>query len=43
MKIKSVLKPKYAAWASGAVVAAILVNVVVHSGAKASAHRPEAA
>ena len=37
MKIKSVLKPKYVAWAIGALVAAILVNLVAHSGAKASA------
>jgi RND family efflux transporter MFP subunit len=40
MKIKSVLTPKHAAWASGALVAALLVNVVVHSGAKASVPAP---
>jgi RND family efflux transporter MFP subunit len=37
MKIKSVLKPKYVAWAIGVVAAAILANLVAHSGAKASA------
>jgi membrane fusion protein (multidrug efflux system) len=36
MKITSVLKPKHVAWAIGALVAAILVNLVAHSGAKAS-------
>src|SRR6201987_3371480 len=36
MKIKSVLKPKYAAWAIGALVAVIVVNLAVHSGAKTS-------
>jgi RND family efflux transporter MFP subunit len=36
MKIKSVLKPKHVAWAIGALVAAIIVNLAVHSGAKAS-------
>ena len=36
MKINSFLKLKHAAWASGALVAAILVNVVTRSGAKAS-------
>jgi len=36
MKIKSVLKPKQVAWMMGALVAAILVNLAVHSGAKAS-------
>ncbi len=40
MKIKSVLKPKHVAWVSGALVAAILVNVVTHSGAKASGKAP---
>jgi len=40
MKIKSVLKPKHAAWASGALIAALLVNVVTHSGAKASTKAP---
>jgi len=36
MKIKFFLKPKHVAWAIGALVGAILVNVVAHSGAKAS-------
>jgi membrane fusion protein, multidrug efflux system len=36
MKINSIVKLKHVAWASGALVAAILVNVVTHSGAKAS-------
>jgi hypothetical protein len=36
MKVKSVLNPKHVAWAIGALVAAILVNLVAHSGAKAS-------
>ena len=36
MKIKSVLKPKHVAWTIGALVGAILVNLVAHSGAKAS-------
>ena len=40
MKIKSVLKPRHAAWASGALIAALLVNVVTHSGAKASTKAP---
>jgi membrane fusion protein (multidrug efflux system) len=40
MTIGSTLKPRHAAWASGALVAAILVNVVVHSGAKASVQPP---
>jgi RND family efflux transporter MFP subunit len=40
MKIKSVLKPKHMAWVSGALVAAILVNVVTHSGARASTKAP---
>jgi hypothetical protein len=35
MKISFALKPKHVAWALGALVAAILVNVVAHSGAKA--------
>ena len=37
MKIKSVLRPKYVAWAIGAVAAAIVVNLVAHSGTKTSA------
>jgi membrane fusion protein (multidrug efflux system) len=37
MKIKSVLKPKHVAWATGALVAVIIVNLAVHSGAKSSA------
>ena len=40
MKINSVLKPKHAAWASGALVAAFLVIVVTRSGAKASVQAP---
>jgi membrane fusion protein (multidrug efflux system) len=36
MKIKSVLKPKHVAWLSGALVAAILVSVGTHSGARAA-------
>jgi len=36
MKIKSVLNPKHVAWAIGALVGAILVNLVAHSGARAS-------
>ncbi|WP_263368525.1 efflux RND transporter periplasmic adaptor subunit [Edaphobacter bradus] len=42
MKINSFLKLKHLAWASGALVAAILVNVVTRSGAKASV-RPSSA
>jgi len=40
MKINSILKRKHLAWASGTLVAAILVNVVTHSGAKASTKTP---
>jgi RND family efflux transporter MFP subunit len=40
MKIKSVLKPKHVAWAIGALVGAILVTLVAHSGAKASVQPP---
>ena len=40
MKIKSVLTPKHVAWALGALVAAIIVNLAVHSGAKASVQPP---
>ena len=40
MKINSILKPKHAVWASGALVAAILVNVVTRSGARASVQAP---
>jgi len=40
MKIKSVLKPKHVAWVSGALVAAIMVSLVAHSGAKASTKAP---
>ena len=36
MKIKSVLKPKHVAWAIGALVAVIVVNLAFHSGAKNS-------
>ena len=42
MKINSFLKLKHMAWASGALVAAILVNVVTRSGAKASVQAPSA-
>jgi RND family efflux transporter MFP subunit len=35
MKINSFLQPKHVAWASGTLVAAILVNVVTHARAKA--------
>ena len=31
MKIKSVLKPKHVAWAMGALLGAIMVNLVAHS------------
>jgi RND family efflux transporter MFP subunit len=40
MKIKSVLKPKYVAWAMGALIGAIIVNFAVHSGAKGSVQPP---
>lgn len=40
MKVNSFLKLKHMAWASGALVAAILVNVVTRSGAKASVQPP---
>jgi hypothetical protein len=33
MKIKSVLKPKHVAWEIAAIVWAIMVNLVAHSGA----------
>ena len=42
MKINSFLKLKHMAWASGALVTAILVNVVTRSGAKASVQAPSA-
>jgi membrane fusion protein (multidrug efflux system) len=42
MKINSFLKLKHVAWASGALVAAILVNAVTRSGAKASVQPPSA-
>ena len=42
MKINSFLKLKHVAWASGALVAAIVVNVVTRSGAKASVQAPSA-
>src|SRR5260370_26299376 len=42
MKLNSFLKLKHMAWASGALVAAILVNVVTRSGAKASVQPPSA-
>jgi membrane fusion protein (multidrug efflux system) len=40
MRINSILKLKHVAWVSGALVAAILVNVVARSGAKASTKAP---
>jgi membrane fusion protein (multidrug efflux system) len=40
MKINSVLKPKHVAWASGVLLAVILVIVVTRSGAKASVQAP---
>ena len=40
MKIKSVLKPKQVAWASGALVAAILGVAVTRSAAKPSPQTP---
>jgi membrane fusion protein (multidrug efflux system) len=40
MKITSVLKPKHAAWAIGVLVVAIIVSLVIHSGAKASVQPP---
>src|SRR6201998_2529567 len=42
MRFSSFLKLKHMAWASGALVAAILVNVVARSGAKASVQPPSA-
>jgi RND family efflux transporter MFP subunit len=42
MKTNSFLKLKHVAWASGALVAAILVNAVTRSGAKASVEAPSA-
>src|SRR5260370_28228208 len=42
MKINSFLKMKHVAWASGALVAAILVNAVTRSGARASVTPPAA-
>jgi multidrug efflux pump subunit AcrA (membrane-fusion protein) len=36
MKINSVLKPKHVAWTIGTLAGAIIVNLVAHSGAKAS-------
>jgi RND family efflux transporter MFP subunit len=40
MKINSVLKVKHVAWASGALLAIILLIVVAHSGAKPSVQAP---
>jgi RND family efflux transporter MFP subunit len=40
MKINSVLKPKHMVWASGAVLAVILLIVMTRSGAKASVQAP---
>jgi multidrug efflux pump subunit AcrA (membrane-fusion protein) len=42
MKLNSFLKLKHMAWASGAFVVAVLVNVVARSGAKASVQPPSA-
>src|ERR1700739_569022 len=42
MRFSSFLKLKHMAWASGALVAAVLVNVVARSGAKASVQPPSA-
>ena len=40
MKIDSVLKPKHMVWASGAVLAVLLLIVMTRSGAKASVQAP---
>ena len=40
MKINSILKLKHVSWVLGVLIAAILVNVVTHSGAKASTKAP---
>jgi multidrug efflux pump subunit AcrA (membrane-fusion protein) len=40
MKINSVLKPKHMVWASGAVLAVILLIAMTGSGAKASVQAP---
>src|ERR1700723_1734747 len=40
MKIDSVLKPKHMVWASGAVLAGLLLIVLTRSGAKASVQAP---
>jgi RND family efflux transporter MFP subunit len=40
MKINSILKLKHVLWVSGALVAAILVNVVTRSGARAATKAP---
>src|SRR6202167_2761434 len=40
MKIDSVLKPKHMVWASGAVLAVLLLIVLTRSGAKASVQAP---
>src|SRR5579863_6738957 len=40
MKIDSVLKPKHMAWASGALLAVILLIVLTRSGTKASVQAP---
>ena len=42
MKIKSVLKSKQVAWVIGALAGAIIVNLLAHSGAKASVQPPSA-
>jgi multidrug efflux pump subunit AcrA (membrane-fusion protein) len=40
MKINSVLKPKHVVWATGALVAAVIVTLALHLGAKPSAQPP---
>src|ERR1700727_1958784 len=40
MKIDSILKPKHTVWASGAVLAVLLLIVLTRSGAKASVQAP---
>jgi hypothetical protein len=40
MKINAVLKPKHMVWASGAVLAVILLIVMTGSGAKAPVQAP---
>ena len=40
MKIDSILKPKHTVWASGAVLAVLLLIVLTRSGAKALVQAP---